>query len=75
LRASNEQGYSIGRKSWRSDLRRFSDHLCQLQFAFFRLGLFDVSNSGSPRLDELRWRKPVRPDDTIRSEIEVTEVT
>jgi hypothetical protein len=28
---------------------------------------------GSPGLDELRWLRPVRPGDTLRSEVEVVE--
>ena len=41
---------------------------------FFRLGLLDRANLGSPGFDELRWHKPVRPGDTIWSEVEVTDV-
>ena len=41
---------------------------------FFRLGLLDRANLGSPGFDELRWLKPVRPGDTIYSEAEVTEI-
>jgi len=41
---------------------------------FFRLGILDAANLGSPGFDELRWLKPVRPGDTIWMEAEVTEV-
>jgi len=41
---------------------------------FFRLGILDAANLGSPGFDELRWLKPVRPGDTIWMEAEVTQV-
>lgn len=41
---------------------------------FIQLGLFSACGMGSPGLDELRWLRPVRPGDTIRSEVEVVEV-
>jgi acyl dehydratase len=31
----------------------------------------DVASLGSPGVDELRWLVPVRPDDTVRLEVEV----
>jgi acyl dehydratase len=40
---------------------------------FLQLGLFRVCSLGSPGLDELRWLRPVRPGDTIHSEVEVIE--
>jgi acyl dehydratase len=40
---------------------------------FLQLGLFRVCGLGSPGLDELRWLRPVRPGDTIHSEVEVLE--
>jgi acyl dehydratase len=40
---------------------------------FLQLGLFRVCGLGSPGLDELRWLQPVRPGDTIHSEVEVIE--
>jgi acyl dehydratase len=40
---------------------------------FLQLGLFSACGMGSPGLDELRWLRPVRPGDTIRSEVEVIE--
>ncbi|MBU6506215.1 MAG: MaoC family dehydratase [Alphaproteobacteria bacterium] len=36
-------------------------------------GIFAASSMGSPGFDELRWLKPVRPGDTLRVEMEVTE--
>jgi acyl dehydratase len=36
-------------------------------------GLFRACSMGSPGFDELRWLRPVRPGDTLHSEIEVLE--
>ena len=36
-------------------------------------GLFRAASMGSPGFDELRWLKPVRPGDTLHTEIEVVE--
>jgi acyl dehydratase len=36
-------------------------------------GVFRAASMGSPGFDELRWLKPVRPGDTLHTEIEVTE--
>lgn len=36
-------------------------------------GVFAGGGLGSPGFDELRWTKPVRPGDTLRSRIEVLE--
>jgi acyl dehydratase len=41
--------------------------------SFLQLGLFSACGMGSPGLDELRWLRPVRPGDTLRSEVEVVE--
>jgi acyl dehydratase len=41
---------------------------------FLQLGLFSACGMGSPGLDELRWLRPVRPGDTLHSEVEVVEV-
>jgi acyl dehydratase len=50
-------------------------HTISVSFSlFFRLGILDAANLGSPGFDELRWLKPVRPGDTIWMEAEVTEV-
>jgi acyl dehydratase len=40
---------------------------------FLQLGLFSACGMGSPGLDELRWLRPVRPGDTLRSDVEVVE--
>ncbi len=39
------------------------------------LGVFRASSMGSPGFDELRWLKPVRPGDTLHTELEVLEKT
>lgn len=50
-------------------------HTLSLSFAlFFRLGVFEKSNLGSPGMEEVRWLRPLRPGDTIRSVAEVTAV-
>jgi acyl dehydratase len=36
-------------------------------------GIFRASSMGSPGFDELRWLRPVRPGDTLRTELEVLE--
>ncbi|HWI25789.1 MAG TPA: MaoC family dehydratase [Stellaceae bacterium] len=36
-------------------------------------GIFRASSMGSPGFDELRWLLPVRPGDTLHTELEVTE--
>ncbi len=36
-------------------------------------GIFRASSMGSPGMDELRWLRPVRPGDTLHSELEVVE--
>jgi len=41
---------------------------------FIQSGIFNRSSIGSPGIDELRWLAPVRPGDTLHSEIEVLEV-
>ncbi len=38
-------------------------------------GVFRASSMGSPGFDELRWLKPVRPGDTLHTELEVKEKT
>ena len=37
---------------------------------FIQNGIFAQSSIGSPGLDELRWLAPVRPGDTLHSEVE-----
>src|SRR5690242_10074503 len=36
-------------------------------------GIFRASSMGSPGFDELRWLRPVRPGDTLHTELEVLE--
>ena len=36
-------------------------------------GIFRPASMGSPGFDELRWLKPVRPGDTLHTELEVME--
>lgn len=42
---------------------------------FIQQGLFSATGMGSPGIDELRWLAPVRPGDTLRTEVEVIQVT
>lgn len=39
--------------------------------AFYHANVINACSLGSPGLDELRWLKPVRPDDTLHTEAEV----
>lgn len=41
---------------------------------FIQSGVLADSSLGSPGIDELRWLAPVRPGDTLHSEVEVLEV-
>ena len=41
---------------------------------FIQSGILADASMGSPGIDELRWLAPVRPGDTLHSEIEVIEV-
>jgi acyl dehydratase len=41
---------------------------------FIQSGILAESSLGSPGIDELRWLAPVRPGDTLHSEIEVLEL-
>lgn len=41
---------------------------------FIQSGVFMQSSLGGPGIDNLRWHAPVRPNDTIRCEVEVLEV-
>ncbi len=36
-------------------------------------GIFRAASMGSPGFDELRWLRPVRPGDTLHTELEVVE--
>ncbi len=39
--------------------------------SFYQTGVIVHCSIGSPGLDELRWLKPVRPGDTLHTEVEV----
>lgn len=41
---------------------------------FIQDGMLRESSMGSPGIDELRWLAPVRPGDTLHTEVEVKEV-
>lgn len=41
---------------------------------FYQTGVFASANLGGPGIDELRWLKPVRAGDTIRSVVEIVEL-
>lgn len=41
---------------------------------FIQNGIFLESSIGSPGIDELRWLAPVRPGDTLLTEVEILEV-
>lgn len=41
---------------------------------FIQTGIIIDSGIGSPGIDEIRWLAPVRPGDTLHSEVEVLEV-
>jgi len=41
---------------------------------FIQSGVLAGSSLGSPGIDELRWLAPVRPGDTLHSDVEVLEV-
>jgi len=40
---------------------------------FFETGVLSACSLGSPGLDEIRWKAPVRPGDTLRVAAEVLE--
>jgi acyl dehydratase len=40
---------------------------------FFETGTLQACSLGSPGLDEIRWKLPVRPGDTLRVVVEVLE--
>jgi len=49
-------------------------HLCALAMRLIKDGLFDDQTSlGSPGVDEVQWRRPVRPNDRLSMEAEVLE--
>ena len=41
---------------------------------FYQEKVWNAASLGSPGMDEVRWLKPVRPGDTIHTEVEVLEV-
>ena len=41
---------------------------------FFQLGVIRESGIGAPGVEELRWTAPVRPGDTLYTEVEVVEL-
>ena len=42
---------------------------------FLETGAFRACGMGSPGIDEVRWPRPVRPGDTIRTELTILEIT
>ncbi|MFZ9646573.1 MAG: MaoC/PaaZ C-terminal domain-containing protein, partial [Fluviibacter sp.] len=51
-------------------------HVIALSFRLFmQLGIFQTSSMGSPGIDEVRWTMPVRPGDTLHTEVIVESVT
>ncbi|HEY0834047.1 MAG TPA: MaoC family dehydratase [Azospirillum sp.] len=51
-------------------------HTLSLSFRLFRdTGVLTGTSLGSGGGDELRWLRPVRPGDTLRVRVEVTEVS
>ncbi len=40
---------------------------------FIRTGVLDGSSLGGPGLDEVRWTAPVRPGDTLHTDVEILE--
>ena len=49
-------------------------HLCALAMRLIKDGLFDDQTSlGSPSVDEVQWRRPVRANDRLSMEAEVLE--
>lgn len=50
-------------------------HVIALSFRLFmQLGIFQSSSMGSPGIDEVRWSMPVRPGDTLHTEVIVESV-
>ena len=52
-------------------------HTCAMTMAMVVENMKQMEHAGlgSPGIDELRWRRPVYPDDTLRCETEVLEKT
>jgi len=41
---------------------------------FYREGVISACSMGSPGMERVRWHRPVRPGDCIRTEVEVREL-
>lgn len=41
---------------------------------FYQEGLIAACSMGSPGMDKVRWHRPVRPGDAIRTEVEVRDL-
>ncbi len=41
---------------------------------FYRENVINACSMGSPGLDRVRWHRPLRPGDTIRTEVEVRDL-
>ena len=51
-------------------------HTCAVSFGLFiEAGVFSACAMGSPGFDRLRWKKPVRPGDTLTVMATVTEAS
>jgi acyl dehydratase len=51
-------------------------HTCSISFGLFiRSGVFDDCAMGSPGFNKLRWKNPVRPDDTLKVTATVTDAS
>jgi len=51
-------------------------HTCSVSFGLFiEAGVFSACAMGSPGFDKLRWKKPVRPGDTLQVTATVTEAS
>lgn len=51
-------------------------HTCSISFGLFiEAGVFSSCAMGSPGFDNLRWKKPVRPGDTLYVKATVTDAS
>ena len=51
-------------------------HTCSVSFGLFiEAGVFSACAMGSPGFDRLRWKKPVRPGDTLQVIATVTDAS
>jgi len=63
-----------GRQSNYGGLIASGFHTLALGFRMvLETGIFRAASMGSPGFDELRWLKPVRPGDTLHTELEVMD--